>query len=476
MRILFIILLLPCLNCFSQGSDTSKIVHDTADRRGHNMYGDLLRDDPAYNPKYPWYVVSSRVFANNVVGWASSRYIYKVDWTSSGAKDWKNSFSKGPEWDDDGFGINFIGHPHTGNYYFNIARSNGYSYWQCLPFTLQGSLIWEFFGENTRPSYNDLINTPVSGMFVGEVIYRISSNILDDRTTGAERVFRELLAGIINPPRAFNRLTQGKMKRVTSKEVYQKAPLNITVNAGANMENNGNKFGSGTANAIANIQFDYGNPFENLRRKPFDLFRLRIEGTYGKYTKLLENINGYGILAGRNYKNNNMLLGIYQHFDYWNNNLFEVGALGFGGGLISRSKIAKRSNLYSTVHLAIVPLAGNNTRYGPDTSSFRHYNYGGGLQGKVEETFNLNKWAGGGITVFYYWIHTYEGIPGNSLVGVFKPFVTFNIYKNVSLGFEHFFYHNDRFNSGPDLHLRRTEQKIFLQIFLENSKRKGMYH
>ena len=223
---------------------------------GHNMYGDLLKDDPAYNPRYPWYLVSGRVVVTNVANWAAARYIYKVDWTSSGAKDWGNAFKKGPEWDADGFGINFIGHPHTGNYYFNIARSNGYSYWASFPFVLQGSLLWEYLGENTKPSYNDMINTPVSGMFLGEIFYRISSNILDDRTRGAERVFREILAGIINPPRAFNRLTQGKMKRVTNQEVYQKEPLNITVNAGASRINNESKFASGSTSAIANIQFD----------------------------------------------------------------------------------------------------------------------------------------------------------------------------------------------------------------------------
>ncbi len=444
---------------------------------GHNMYGDLLRDDPAYNKRYPWYIVSGRILFANTVNWAAAKYIYKADWTSSGAKDWNNAFKKGPEWDHDGFGINFIGHPHTGNYYYNIARSNGYSFWASFPFVLQGSLTWEYFGENTRPSYNDLINTPLSGMFLGEIFYRISSNVLDDRTRGTERVFREILAGIINPPRAFNRLTQGKMKRVTNREVYQKEPLNITVNAGAARINSGSKFGTGSTGAIANIQFDYGNPFEDIRRRPYDLFRLRIEGSYGTESKLLENINGYGLLTGRNYQKGKILTGIFQHFDYWNNTLFEVGTLGFGAGFISRASIAKHSNIYSTIHLAIVPLAGNNTRYGPDTSSFRHYNFGGGFQGKLEETVNLNKWASLGFTGFFYWIHTYDGLPGNSLVSIFKPFISFKIYKSLSIGFEHFIYKNDRYLDGEqNLHLTRTEQKIFLQLFLENKERKGKYH
>lgn len=56
------------------------------------------------------------------------------------------------------------------------------------------------FRENTRPSLNDIINTPISGMFIGEIIYRLSSNVLDDRLRGKKRVWREIFAGIINPP------------------------------------------------------------------------------------------------------------------------------------------------------------------------------------------------------------------------------------------------------------------------------------
>ncbi|MEO7984715.1 MAG: DUF3943 domain-containing protein, partial [Bacteroidota bacterium] len=251
------------------------------DTTGHNKYGDLLQDDPVYNPKYACWKPAVRVLAADLFNWSVARYIYKFDWAKVTPADWKNNFKKGPEWDVDGFGINFIGHPHTGNFYFNVARSNGYSYWGSLPFAIEGSVLWEYLGENTRPSYNDLINTPVSGMFLGEIFYRLSSNVLDDRTRGGQRVFREIVAGILNPSRAFNRLTQGKMFRVTTKEVYQKEPLNITLSAGLHVVNDkankDNLFGTGSSNAMLNIQLDYGDPFETVRRKPFDVFRLRVE-------------------------------------------------------------------------------------------------------------------------------------------------------------------------------------------------------
>ena len=169
------------------------------------------------------------------------------------------------------------------------------------------------------------------------------------------------------------------------------------------------------------------------------------------------------------------MAGGFQHFDYWRNNIFEVGSLGYGGGLISRIPVRHHSNIYSAIHLAVVPLAGNNTQFGPDTSEFRHYNFGGGMEGKMEETFNLNNWATIGFTGFYYWIHTYNGLPGNSLVGILKPVITVRLFKNLRLGFEHLIYHNDRFLNSGTLHLTRTEQKLFLQLFFEDPQRRGKY-
>jgi hypothetical protein len=271
------------------------------------------------------------------------------------------------------------------------------------------------------------------------------------------------------------------MFRVTGKEVYQKEPLNITVSAGIHKVNDkigkDNLFGTGSTNAMLHVQFDYGDPFETRHRKPFDLFRFRVELGYGDDKRLIDHVNGYGILAGGNLKKDRLLGGLFQHYDYWRNNIFEVATLGFGGGLISRIPVASHSNIFSAIHLAVVPMAGNNTEFGPDTSEFRHYNFGGGMQAKLEETFNLNQWATIGFTGFYYWIHTYNGLPGNSLVGILKPAITVKLFKNLRIGIEHHIYHNDRYlTKTGNLHLTRTEQKFYLQWLFEDHQRKGLYH
>jgi hypothetical protein len=236
--------------------------------------------------------------------------------------------------------------------------------------------MWELVGENTQPSVNDLINTTVTGAFLGEITYRLSSDFLDDRTTGSERVFRELLAGIINPGRAFSRLLQGKLTRVTSEEIYQKEPLNMTFSAGPHVVNDGRKFGKGSTNEMLTLQLDYGNPFEERSRYLFDYFKIRGDLTIGAGRKIIDNVIGQGIMFGRNIRSGNvdMLLGVFQHYDFWDNKTFELGTIAFGAGVLSRLAISGNSNLYFDLQLGLVPLAGNSTQLGPDTSQFRDYN------------------------------------------------------------------------------------------------------
>jgi hypothetical protein len=444
-------------------------------------YGTLLNDDPAYNPKYPVWLPAARVVLANGVLWSVDRYVFNYDWSRIGPSTWRYNIRKGWEWDNDRFGVNFIGHPYSGNNYFNIARSHGYNFWQSFPFAVGGSLMWEYFGENTRPSINDIINTPVSGAYLGEVLYRVSSSILDDRTRGGERFFRELGAMILDPSRGFSRLTQGKMFRVTPYEVYQKEPMNISLNTGVQKVNSlptsNNKFASGGTNAILDLQIDYGDPFEIRSRKPYDFFRARMELAYGYNKYIISTVNGYGLLTGKTIKENRLLGGLFQHYDYWHNNIFEVGALGFGYGLISKIPTGVHSNIYSNILFGVVPLAGNNTRYGPDTSDYRFYNFGGGLEAKVEETFNLSNWLDLGFSSFYYWIHTYDGVPGNSHVMIMQPTVALKLVRNTRIGFEQQIYHNDRYsNRFSSIHLTRTQQKLYLQFFFGNGKRKDEYH
>ena len=433
----------------------------------------LRDDDPEYNKKSSVGAVALRVVTANVFVYVVDRFVLNYSWAHSGPTSWKNNFKKGWQWDIDRFGVNFFFHPLSGAAFFNSARSNGYRYFESVPFVFFGSLLWEYFGETTRPAYNDIINTTASGALLGEILYRLTSNILDDRTTGGERFFRELGAAILSPGRAFGRLLQGKMTRVTPREVYQKEPLNITLATGAHWFNKETGFGTGSLSAFFDLNLDYGDPFEIRPRKPFDVFRFRVNLSYGKNVgkKYLDNVIGYGLLFGKTVHSGNldMLIGAFQHYNYWDSKIFEIGTLGFGGGIMAKWQLSKNSNLQSAFHLGIVPLGASNSPYIDiidEGLQGRNYDYSGGGEAALEGTLNLAKM--GQVTAVYYLyrLRTYIGPAGHKIVGVFKPRIAVKLFGNLSLGFEYLYYHKDsHYRDFPDAHKSNSEQKLYLMLY-----------
>jgi len=433
----------------------------------------LRDDDPVYNKRSPVWAVALRVVSTNVFVWAVDRFVFDYSWSHIGPESWKNNLKMGWEWDTDRLGMNFFFHPYSGGAFFNSARANGYGYFESAPFVLLGSLTWEYFGETTRPAYNDVINTTVSGALFGEILYRLTSNILDDRRTGVERFFRELGAAVLSPGRAFGRLLQGKLTRVTPKEVYQKEPLNIALAVGAHWFNEGTNFGTGGLNGIFGIHLDYGDPFEIRPRKPFDVFKLRIDLSYGKNVgkKYLDNVTGYGLLFGKTVHSGNleMLIGVFQHYNYWDSRIFEISALGLGGGIIAKWRLSKDSNLQSAFHLGIVPLGASNSPYVDIVEGGipgRDYDYSGGGEAKFEGTLNLARLGQMTAIYYLYWLHTYVGPAGDKIIGIFKPRIAVRLSGSLSLGFEYLYYHKDSYlRDFPDVHKRNSEQKLYLMLY-----------
>ncbi len=466
----------------------------TIDTKIENRYGDLLRDDPEYNKRYSLWIPAVDIIGLNFLLNVTDRYILKLDFSNTNFTTWKRTLSagwpwgKGWEWDKDRFGNNFFSHPYFGAMYFNAARSNGYNFYSSFAFAVGGAYMWKMFGENGTPEREDLINTSISGACFGEILYRLSSNILDDRTRGSDRVFREIAAGIIDPVRGFNRLLQGKTFRTTNKEVYEKEPLNVSLFAGMHRIDDVSQgmFGSGTNNLMINAQLDYGNPFEDRSRKPYDFFKLRVDADFGAGRKIVDNILGYGILFGKNFQMGKLanLIGVFQYNDYWDSKLFELATIGFGGGLTTKLPVSNTINFYTSIHLAGVPFAGNSTQFGPDTLQFRDYNFGYGYEGKFECMLNFSKYAELSVVYYYYMIHTFnaminnvQGLIGNNYINVLKPRVTVNLYKSINIGFEDFIYFDDRYlNNSTSFHAMRTEQKIFLLFYFEDSQRRGHYN
>lgn len=99
-------------------------------------------------------------------------------------KRWYNHVIKdGPVWDHDKPFINFVLHPYSGAVYFMSARSCGFNFWGSLLYSaLISSVEWEFGIEAfmEKPSFNDLLLTPIIGSVIGEGFYMAKHHIVNN--------------------------------------------------------------------------------------------------------------------------------------------------------------------------------------------------------------------------------------------------------------------------------------------------------
>ena len=104
---------------------------------------------------------------------------------------WWNNMKSGFEWDDNDWGTNQVGHPYQGSNYFTAGRANGLGFYESAAVAAFGSATWEFYFENNRASFNDLINTTLGGIALGEVLHRAAWMVRDPMSEGRKK--RELI-------------------------------------------------------------------------------------------------------------------------------------------------------------------------------------------------------------------------------------------------------------------------------------------
>lgn len=119
-------------------------------------------------------------------------------------KRWyRNIFVRDPELDHDKWVFNYLLHPYAGAVYFMAARSAGFNFWRSFLYSaIVSDVGWEFGVEAfmERPSYQDLVITPVVGSLIGEGFYHIKRHIVRNnyRLCGSP-VLGNVVAFLIDP-------------------------------------------------------------------------------------------------------------------------------------------------------------------------------------------------------------------------------------------------------------------------------------
>lgn len=437
------------------------------------------------------------VVGSNLALWGFDRYIEKGDFSYISFNTIRENFRHGFIWDNDKLGTNMFLHPYNGSLFYNAARSSGYTYWGSGLFAIGGSAMWELFMENEYPSTNDIIATPIGGMAIGEVCYRMSDVMIDDRTTGWRRAGHETLLFIISPMRGLTRIINGDAwrRRPTRGRMFGVPDIGIEFAGGARILTFDNQ-GINDTRPGAAIEFnlEYGDRFDVKTPRPYDYFNIRAALNLINRQPFLSQLNIKGRLLAtelHDTRHTHVSLGMYQHFDYYDSDTitslvakcpYKLGVpASLGGGLLYRHVMNSFCTVDAYAHANAIMLGAIlSDHYQLDE---RNYNLASGFSVKAgthfvfgrdrlsislsNELYRLYTWKGYPpgtdlLTADYRTLNA-QGDKSRALFGVTELMINVQIWKKLyfSIGVNHYF-RNTVYRDYPDISSWSIAERMML--------------
>ncbi|MEO8056595.1 MAG: DUF3943 domain-containing protein [Acidobacteriota bacterium] len=354
-----------------------------------------------------------------------NRFVKDEDYARISTESIRRNFDAGFSFDNDKFTTNQLGHTIAGGLFFNAPRTNGYSFWESAPFVLAGSYFWEMFAETQGPSLNDLVNTTLGGVTLGEASYRLSQMILDDRARGGARALREALAGLVNPTQLLTRVFTGEAWAVRSGRGEYVEPSRFVTELDAG----GRHFVSSTrANpdqAFLTATIRYGDAFDRAVSRPFDSFDLGVDMS-SPSSAWLTRVEIRGLLGGWDVDPGSTggrhVFGAFMDFDYTNNDTRMFSSQSFRFGLLSLRSLGAGVELRGEALGAVALLAALKNDYLEESSGLvgRAYDYGPGAGVYTAIRIRRKELDLATLTYSVFWMHTSDGIARNASLQSFR--------------------------------------------------------
>jgi hypothetical protein len=334
-------------------------------------------------PKSPnFWQAATGVVALNGGLWFYNWHLQGSDWADVGTRSWWANLQSGFNWDDDVFGVNQVAHPYHGSLYFNAARGSGYGFWGSVPFVAAGSLSWEFFSENVRPSANDLINTTLGGIALGEVAHRMSSVLLSSKGFPAAR---RMGAFVVNPVGRTQSLIHGG-DAALDPAPSSSASLAVGRQSGMGAE----PLAVSGDRPFIGLTFQYGTPFDKHVKRPYDAFEFSLHLSPNQYV-VLTHAGVSGLLTRRTLATSprrQLMLGLFQHYEYDDIPLAKASSQSVSGALLYRQGLDTRTQIDFGLHLEAVPLGAVASEH--DRARRRDYDFGPGVGARVTGALRRN--------------------------------------------------------------------------------------
>jgi hypothetical protein len=418
---------------FSQFKNTAAAGSHTSDPNERPSFTDSLSMKPSLTDKY--WIAGAEAAGSNLAVWGFFRYAEQESYSRISFKAIEDHLKTGFWWDEDGFLGNQFNHPYHGSVYFNSARSNGLGFWESALYAFGGSAMWELFMEVEPPSYNDIINTPVSGVIFGEITFRSTNLILDPSKRGFDRVLREASALLLNPVRGFNRVFSGEMWRTGSPSSNPDYKLWLSL-GGNDLFYNRTIF-ENHGYGLARLDMEYGELMAASRHKdPFDYFSVRVEMGFSGNDDML-GIVASGVLWDKTVTlsdHSSSVLGIYKEFDLHNNLICHLTATSVAFRLTNVVPISAASALQSSVSISGVFMGGVNSQY----ASVYHeqYNMGPGASANVSTALRFQDFGSVYLNYKRFWLHTLNGADGDEFIGLLNLGTNYSVTNATTIGLD----------------------------------------
>jgi hypothetical protein len=378
---------------------------------------------PSTHPRF-WQAAGA-VFAINGLTWFYNWHVQHSAWANVGTASWWANLHEGFTWDDDAFGVNQFAHPYHGSLYFNAARGSGYSFWGSTPFVAAGSLGWELFSENVRPSLNDLINTTLGGIALGEVAYRMSALLSNRRTAGGQ-----MGAFLIDPISRTQSLIHGNESRSAQPPVSTAALVAIGQRSGTGAS----PTGLTSSRPFIGLTVQYGSAFDEQATRPYDAFEFSLHLSPNEHI-VLTHAAISGLLTRRHLvhsQHSQLLFGVYQHYDYDDLPLTKSGSQSISGALLYRRTVGSSTLVDFGVHVELLPLAAVSSDY--EMTRRRDYNFGSGVGGRLSAALRHGGRELVRVDGRSVWVHSYYGAQADHRVTTATVSATIPAFRMLSVG------------------------------------------
>lgn len=404
-----------------------------------------------------------------------ANWFRRVDWVPVTRSIFADNLQSGFTFDQDELQTNFFGHPYHGGLMFNSSRAVGLGFWESIPYTFVGSLTWELFGEKEPPSTNDLLVTTLAGIILGEITHRLSSELLDDRTSGGLRLLRELAAAAVSPMRGLTRVYTHQAF-AEGHGVPRRHPVAAELQVGVERvrARRASAAQSYSPALLLAMQIDYGEwgPGEGGdagdRLEPFEFFYLYAALNLLQRELAGGQVHAAGLLYGWRLPLSRPawqhVFGFNMTYEFQSSHLATYAGVGLGPTNYLQVKLGRGRFIRVGLGLDIVPILGVTHENARSTTRSYDFGAGGAVWGSLH--WSLARAGDLRLRTRHYATTVLGAEGGADYVGVTRMSYEVDVFDPVGVGIAPVLIYNRRIEGAADASTLQLQAQLYLRAYL----------